>query len=309
MKIIDFRFRPHTRSILQGLAESPIFRDSLLSTGVNLKEFVNGAEEVPDIARALHKDNIAKAVLVGRDAETTYGFKSNNNEIKKFFDVDRDLFVAFAGLDPHKGMKAVYELEKRVEEDGFSGAAIDPIYNMIPVDHARFYPLYAKCVELDIPIVITTGPAKYTPSTTSSFAHPDMIDRVAADFPDLRIVVSHGAWPYVSEMIGVAFRNKNIFVEFSEYEEFPQGEAYIEAAKTILQDQIVFASAHPFVHYKDAIDLYGSFGFSEEIYKKVMYKNAAKILKINDIQDLQGKTNLDLDDIKVLLTELVQALK
>lgn len=311
MNVIDFRFRPHTDSILRGLAESPIFREGLLSSGVDLDKFVAGAEDVPTIARKLRKDGVIKAVLVGRDAETTYGYKSNNNELHDYAKVDPDLFVAFAGLDPHKGMGAIEELERRVKEDGFGGAAIDPIYNLLPINHARFYPIYSKCVELDVPIVITTGPARYTPETTSSYAHPDMIDRVAVDFPDLKIVVSHGAWPYVNEMIGAAFRNKNIYVEFSEYEKFPQGEAYIDAAKNILQDQAIFASAHPFVHYREAVQLYKGLGFTDEVFEKVMYRNAAKVLGMNGLDTSQssGSSGLNNKDLEKLILELSKVLQ
>ena len=127
-------------------------------------------------------------------------------------------------------------------------------------------------------MIITTAPARYTEGTVAQFAHPDQIDRVANDFPELRLIISHGAWPYINEMIGCAFRNKNVYVECSEYEKFPGSDAFIEAAKGILQDRVVFASAHPFVQYKDAVALYDTFGFSDEVKEKIMYTNAAHAL-------------------------------
>ena len=246
--------------------------------GLDLDEYVAQAEPVSKICQDLRAFGIEKAVLVGRDAETTYGFKPNNDELKRFVDEDPDLFCAFAGLDPHKGMDAVRTLEHLVKNEGFVGAATDPIYNKLAIDDAKFYPIYAKCCELNIPMVITTGPARFTVGTTASFAHPDQIDRVANDFPELRLIISHGAWPYIQEMIGCAFRNKNIYVECSEYEKYPGSEAFIQAAKTILQDRVVFASAHPFVHYKDAVALYDTFDFSEDIKEKIMYQNAKHVL-------------------------------
>lgn len=278
MAIIDCRFRPHTESILRGLTESPIFRDGLLAMGLDLDEYVASAEPVAKICKDLRAFGIEKAILVGRDAETTYGFKPNNDELEKFVEEDPDLFCAFAGLDPHKGMAAVRTLDDLVKNHGFVGAATDPIYNKLPIDHAKFYPIYAKCCELNIPMVITTGPARFTEGTVAQFAHPDQIDRVANDFPELRLIISHGAWPYINEMIGCAFRNKNVYVECSEYEKFPGSDAFIEAAKGILQDRVVFASAHPFVQYKDAVALYDTFGFSDEVKEKIMYTNAAHAL-------------------------------
>ena len=90
-----------------------------------------------------------------------------------------DRFIGFAGVDPIKGMDAITELKNRVERDGFRGAAIDPYLARIPADHRRFYPIYAKCCELNIPIVITTGPATLvrgaswkTPLSATSTAWP-----------------------------------------------------------------------------------------------------------------------------------------
>ena len=92
MAIIDCRFRPHTESILRGLTESPIFRDGLLAMGLDLDEYVASAESVAKICKDLRAFGIEKAILVGRDAETTYGFKPNNDELEKFVEEDPDLF-------------------------------------------------------------------------------------------------------------------------------------------------------------------------------------------------------------------------
>lgn len=279
MTVIDCRFRPHTEHILKGLAESPIFRDGLLAMGINLDEFVNTSDSITNICKELRDEGFEKALLVGRDAETTYGFPSNNDEMQKFIEAGGDLFLAFAGLDPHKGMKAVKELRYRIAQ-GFCGAAIDPIYNKLPINHAKFYPVYTTCCELDVPIIITTGPARYTLGTVADFAHPTQIDCIANDFPELRILVSHGAWPFINEMIGVAFRNKNIYLECSEYETFPGSSAFLEAAVGILKDKVVFASAHPFVHYRQAVAFYQSLNFESEVYDKIMFKNARNFLQL-----------------------------
>lgn len=280
MKVIDFRFRPHIKATLEGLANSPIFRKGLLANGVNLDLFVAQAQSVEEVTDQLRKDGIYKAVIVGRDAETTYGFKPNNQDTADFIALAPDLFVGFAGLDPHKGSESVKTLEDLVTNKGFAGAAIDPIYNKACLSDACFYPIYDACERLNVPIVITSGPARYTPGAIMDYANPGYIDRVAADFPNLKIVVSHGGWPYIEEMMGVAFRNENVFFEASEYELFPGSDNLIKAASGILSDKMVFASAHPFVDYRDAIELYKTLPFSEDVLEKVMWKNAAGVLGI-----------------------------
>ncbi|MBQ7585539.1 MAG: amidohydrolase [Desulfovibrionaceae bacterium] len=276
MPIIDFRFRPSTPDAVNGMLTpggvfSPMF------------EYFNYAERakpepIEDIVKHLHDSEVVKGCVIGRDAETTYNLKSSNPGILTLMEKYPDLFIGFAGLDPHKGMEAVYDLARLVTKEGMRGAAIDPYLAKIPADHAKFYPLYAKCVELDIPIVITTGPATLVRGAVMEDASPARIDRVACDFPDLKIVISHGGYPYVNEAIMVVQRNKNVYMDLAEYEEQPFSEKYIEAANTILEDKILFASAAPFMDFQEQIALYKRLPFKPKVLEKIMYTNAAKLL-------------------------------
>lgn len=280
MKIIDFRFRPHTRETLETLSNSPIFRKGLLESGRDLDAFVASAKTMDEIAEELKEANFMKAVIVGRDAETTYQFKPNHEEIIPFLEKYPDLFVGFAGVDPHKGMDAVYQLENLVKNHGFCGAALDPMYARIPSNHERYYPIYAKCCELNIPVIITTGLSPSSPGVTIDSAAPIYIDAVARDFPMLKIILSHGGYPWVGEAIGLAIRNTNVYLELSECETQPLSSAYIEAANGPLKDKILFASAHPFFHYQDGIALYQKLPFREEVLENIFWKNATKLLNL-----------------------------
>ena len=280
MQIIDFRFRPHTKKTLETLSNSPIFRKGLLESGRDLDAFVASAKTMDAIADELKAANFMRAVIVGRDAETTYQFKPNHEEIIPFLQKYPDLFVGFAGVDPHKGMDAVYQLEDLVKNHGFCGAAIDPMYAQIRSNHERYYPIYAKCCELDIPVIITTGLSPSSPGVTMDSAAPIYIDAVARDFPMLKIILSHGGYPWVGETIGLAIRNTNVYLELSECEIQPLSNAYIEAAKGPLQEKILFASAHPFFHYSDGIALYQKLPFQENVRENIFWKNAAKLLKL-----------------------------
>ena len=280
MQIIDFRFRPHTKKTLETLSNSPIFRKGLLESGRDLDAFVASAKTMDAIADELKAANFMRAVIVGRDAETTYQFKPNHEEIIPFLQKYPDLFVGFAGVDPHKGMDAVYQLEDLVKNHGFCGAAIDPMYAQIRSNHERYYPIYAKCCELDIPVIITTGLSPSSPGVTMDSAAPIYIDAVARDFPMLKIILSHGGYPWVGETIGLAIRNTNVYLELSECEIQPLSNAYIEAANGPLQEKILFASAHPLFHYSDGIALYQKLPFQENVRENIFWKNAAKLLKL-----------------------------
>ncbi len=276
METIDFRFRPNTAETLSGIGNSEMFKNVCSSIDFSKMK----AQPLEEIVNDLDSNNVTKAVITGRDCETTYESKSNNNSVVEFVNSYPDKFIGYAGVDPHKGMHAIEELKHAVNQLGLKGAAIDPALAQIYVNDAKYYPVYSKCCELDIPIVITTGPVTFVPNAVIDHVAPRYIDFVARDFPELKIIVSHGGYPWVNEMIIVAQRNKNVYVEISEYEFFPQAEFYIQAANTIISDKLLYASAHPFVDFKDTLKSYEKLPFTPDVREKVMYKNAARILNL-----------------------------
>lgn len=276
MGIIDFRFRPHTPETIDGMLSSKnIFKDMF-----SLFRYADRAysQSLDDIVVDMQKHDVTKGVITSRDAETTYGAPSGNGGVAEMVRRYPDMFIGFAGLDPHKGMGAVEELKRRVQDDGFKGAATDPYLARIPASHAKYYPIYSKCCELDIPVVITTGPATLVPGAVIEDGHPRHIDRVACDFPELKIVISHGCYPWVDEAIMVVHRNANVFMDISEYEEQPFSEGYIKAANTLIGNKLLFASAHPFMDYKGQIERYKQLPFADSVRADIFYNNAARLL-------------------------------
>lgn len=277
MPVIDFRFRPHTREILQGLAIA--FKDVLLAD-CTLEDYLKQAQSIETIAAELVDNDMKCAVIVGRDIETTFGAMPNNKEVTDFCQKYPSLFKGFAGADPHKGKLALADLKHWIKDEDFAGVAVDPLHAKLCADDAAFSPIYEKCCEWDVPVIITAGPARFVPGTVLEHAHPRHIDAIARDFPELKIVVSHGAWPFVNEMIAVCWRQRNVYMELSEYELFPGSQAYVEAGNTIIGDKILFASAHPGVPYQEAIALYKQLPWKGDVLEKVLWKNAAQLLKI-----------------------------
>lgn len=278
MKVIDFRFRPNTPAVIDGIKNSSMFAG--LCKAINFD--ARPKQSLEEIVKDLDKRDVELAVITGRDCEKTYGVPANNKSVLEFCAAFPEKFVGFYGLDPHKGMDAIRELDHAVNELGMKGAAIDPYLAKLYPNDAKYYPIYSKCCELNIPIIFTTGPATLVNGAVMDHVAPRYIDFVACDFPELKIIISHGGYPWVNEAIFVTQRNANVFLEVSEFELSPQAEAYIQAANTIIPDQFIFASAHPFVEQKDALEIYKSLPFSDEVREKIMYKNARRILGLDD---------------------------
>ena len=168
MKAIDFRFRPNTPDAVDGLIHSPFFGD--------MCAFFN----YPDRAWSASLDKIVEimdeheitGVITGRDVETTYGCPCSNMGVVEMMRAYPHKFYGMAGLDPHKGMQAIDELSRMVNEFGMKGASVDPYLAKLPADHRKFYPIYAKCCELKVPVVISTGPGTRVPGAIMGDASP-----------------------------------------------------------------------------------------------------------------------------------------
>ncbi len=91
-------------------------------------------------------------------------------------------FIGLATISPHDGMRGVRELVRLVKEHGFGALRVSSLYNMVPASDRRYYPLYAKCVELDIPVRIYTN-MNYATDRPYDLGHPRHLDQIAMDFP------------------------------------------------------------------------------------------------------------------------------
>ena len=112
-----------------------------------------------------------------------------------------------------------------------------------------------------------------------SYSDPALVDRVAANFPRLKIVVGHSFWPWVAQAIGMAYRRPNVFLMPDFYGIACAGHRqWVEAANTLLADQILFGSCYPLAGIGPMVDGYRRLGFSDEALQCVMGGNAARLL-------------------------------
>jgi predicted TIM-barrel fold metal-dependent hydrolase len=130
---------------------------------------------------------------------------------------------------------------------------------------------------------------------------------VARDFPELKIVVSHGGYPWVNEMINIAQRNANVYLDLSEYEHSPLSEAYLQAANTMITDKVLYASAHPFVDFKKSLDIYEKLPLRDDVREKIMYGNAARLLNLPEHTTAQSQpSEVERIIVETVLKELAK---
>lgn len=199
-----------------------------------------------------------------------------------------DRFKGIAGADPHTGTKAVQELERTVVDLGFIAYSASPFDWGIRADDPKFYPLYTKAVALNIPVFIYTT-MNYRTDLPMDIGRPLYLDRVAMDFPNLKIVADCGGWPWVPEMVGVARRHKNIYINTCSHRpkhlSTPGSgwEMLLQFGNTLLQDRIVFASGAgdlglPLTQIVNEME---RLPLKDSVKEKWLYKNALRLFQLD----------------------------
>ncbi len=190
-------------------------------------------------------------------------------------------FQLFAWMNPRDGMRGVRELERLVREDGANGMRVSPLYNCLPASDRRYYPLYAKCVELDIPVRIYTA-MTYANDRPYELAHPRHLDDIAVDFPELRIIAGLAGWPWVTDMVALLRRHPNLYADTAAHRPRHFGtngsgwEPFLQFGNTLLQDKIMVGFSRYLFNasYDTLIAEYQGLPLKDPVMEKWFYKNA-----------------------------------
>jgi uncharacterized protein len=139
-----------------------------------------------------------------------------NEEVAGWAAQHPDRFAGLAAVNLAKPMAAVRELRRSIEDLGFRGLRVVPWLWEAPPTDRRYYPLYAACIELGVPFCTQVGHTG--PMRPSETGRPiPYIDQVALDFPELTIVCGHIGYPWTEEMVAVARKHQNVFIDTSAY--------------------------------------------------------------------------------------------
>lgn len=174
-----------------------------------------------------------------------------DEEVAALADAAPGRVFGLCGIDPSEGMAGVARLEKSVREGPFVGAHLHTYGFGIPLNHRRYYPYYAKCVELDVPIVIQVGhSAELMPS---ELGRPLLLDDVALDMPELKIVAAHTGWPWVEELVALAWKHRNVFIGTSAHHPRYWDPHLLRFANGRGRGKVLFGTDFPVLEYRDAL--------------------------------------------------------
>ena len=168
-----------------------------------------------------------------------------NDEVAQHCRAYPDRFVGIASVDLFRPMEAVRELRLRVKRDGFKGLRVLPWLWGLPPDDRRYYPLFAECCELDIPFCTQVGHAGPLRELEPGRPIP-YLDRVALEFPELRILGGHIGVPWLSETLSLVMKYPNFFIDTSAYKASRYPSELVEYMHGNGRHRVLFGSNHPF---------------------------------------------------------------
>ncbi|QPC45225.1 amidohydrolase [Kaustia mangrovi] len=227
----------------------------------------------------------AHVVVKARDVETSFDLKIRNEDVAAFCKRHGDRFIGFAGVDPLKGMEALRELEYAVRELKLKGLNIQCFENRIAINDPRLYPLYAKCIELDIPVNLHCS-INFSTQSLMRYGHPLQLDEVMVHFPELRVIASPPGWPWVQELVGVAWRHPNVHIGLvavrPKYLNVAHSgyEPLMQYGNTVLQDRIIFGSAWPMQPVSRAVEEIEALPLKDAVKRKWLHDNAKSVLRL-----------------------------
>ena len=236
--------------------------------------------------KELDEAGVDKIFVKARDVETTLGVKITNEACAELVKKYPDRMIGMAGVDPLKGHAAVEELEYAIKELGLAGVQFWSFeYNLYPHDR-RFYPIYEKCVELDIPVSMESS-MHFARNLKMDLSRPLYCDYVAVDFPELKMVMSTPGFPWVGELVGAAWRHPNLYIATSvvraKYLGMP-GTGYellLQFGNSILQDKIIYGTGWPNNPIKRNIEEIKALPLKEEVKEKWLGQNVARLFGID----------------------------
>jgi len=285
MKAIDVHAHPSTVPFSYERRWGPETASSLQKY-YRITEKIRNDEEMAQEFRELD----IKALIIGWDAEAGSGYDTSdtNDEVAKLIKKFPDVFIGgWAMIDPWKGKAAIKELERCIKGLGLTGLKFQQAAQAFFPNDRRFYPLYEKCVELKIPVSFhtgTTGLGAGMPGGNGirlEHVKPiPYIDDVAADFPELTIVMIHPSWPWHEEQIAVLLHKGNVYADLSGWAPRYFPESIKREVNGRLQDKFMFGSDYPEIPLRRWLEEFESGGYKPEVIEKVLYKNAQRILKL-----------------------------
>ena len=252
---------------------------------VRMPEEMRGGVTMEEYIGRMDRAGIERSLLIAvraGDIDKRGGFELPYSYVHEICRQFPDRFSGLAGIDPFRGMQGLRDLEEAVRELGFVGAHLYPHWCELAPDHAKYYPYYAKCCELDIPIMMQVGHnlVYSRQRRLPSVGRPICLDQVAIDFPELRLIGIHIGIPWTDEMISMCWKHENVYTAGDAYAPKYWPDSYVHYANSYGREKVLFGTDWPVIDPERAVREIDELGLRDDARQLLMRDNALRVFNL-----------------------------
>lgn len=210
-----------------------------------------------------------------------------NEEVAAVAAENPDVLIPFASVDPWRGQMGVREVHRLVNEHGVKGFKFHPCTQAFFPNERRVYPIYEAISEYGLPALFHSGQAGMGAGMPGGdgirlkYANPIYMDDVAADFPEMPLIIAHPSFPWQDEALAVAMHKQQVYIDLSGWSPKYFPEQLVHYSNTLLRDKVLFGSDYPLITPERWINDFEEAGFRDEVKPRILKDNAAKLLGIS----------------------------
>ncbi|HEV7974077.1 amidohydrolase family protein [Amycolatopsis sp.] len=274
----------HTHAEISGDGHSSLSGELLAASEAYFKAHGHRQPTIPEMARYYRERNMA-AVVFTVDAEHATGHPPiPNEEVAASCAAHADTLIPFASIDPWRGKAALRQARELVTDYGVRGFKFHPSLQDFAPNDRMAYPLYEVIEELGVPALFHTGQTGIGAGLPGGggirlkHSNPMLVDDVAVDFPELRIVLAHPSFPWQDEALAVATHKPYVYIDLSGWSPkyFPPN--LVRYANTLLKDKVLFGSDYPVLTPDRWLEDFGKLDLKPEVKPLILKDNAAHLL-------------------------------
>ncbi|MFT7285972.1 MAG: putative TIM-barrel fold metal-dependent hydrolase [Halieaceae bacterium] len=249
---------------------------------IRMPDDMRGGVSVERYAGIMDEAGIDHSLLIAVRAggrQMKYSIEIPYEQVAAYCDHMPTRYSGLAGVDPLLGMEQLRDLEYAVKELGFVGAHSYPHWFRLPPDAPQWYPIYAKCCELDIPIMMQVGQNLIYQKDVRlpSVARPILLDQIAIDFPELRLIGIHVGTPWADEMIAMAWKHENVFVGIDAYAPKHLPGSLVHYMNSYGSSKVLFGTDWPVIDPRRAMKEVADYQLRPAALQQILRENALRV--------------------------------
>jgi uncharacterized protein len=233
---------------------------------------------------AYYRERRIGAVIFPVDAERETGFRRySNEEVAEICAENDDILIPFASIDPWKGKMAAREARRLIRDFGVRGFKFHPTFQGFWPNDPMAYPFYEVLEEEGVVALFHTGQTGVGSGMRGGmgmrlkYSNPMNIDDIAVDFPDLRIIMAHPAFPWQEEALSVAQHKPNVYIDLSGWSPKYFPEILVKYANSLLKKKMLFGSDWPAITPDRWLADFETAPFRDEVRPLILKENARRL--------------------------------